>query len=246
MGTWFADLLERRGMEVIRTGRRSDLTPTEMAKRCDVVVVSVPIPVMENVIREVGPLVREGGLLMDLASIKKMPVEAMLRTSRAEVVGAHPLFGPDHASEAGLKVAVCPARGERGLNWLVGILKDAGLRATVLSAEKHDRIMGLIQGVNHFSTLALALAISRCGVEMTDISNLSTRTFGQKVDRIRSMLKQSESLFESILMDNASAGEIIDLYLDGVTKLGRMVREKERESFRGLFESLRELFNREG
>ena len=37
-------------------------------------------------------------LIMDLTSLKKEPVEAMLKYSEAEVIGIHPLFGPRERS----------------------------------------------------------------------------------------------------------------------------------------------------
>ena len=87
MGSWFAGLLGQSGSKVFRVGRRTDLTPAQVAQQCDVVVISVPIADTVRVIQEVGPLVSENGVLMDLTSVKKGPVEAMLRYSRAEIVG---------------------------------------------------------------------------------------------------------------------------------------------------------------
>ena len=58
------------------------------------VVVSVPIEVTVKVIEQVGPLMQKDALLMDLTSLKAEPVAAMLRSSVAEVIGLHPLFGP--------------------------------------------------------------------------------------------------------------------------------------------------------
>ena len=103
MGSWFADLLEQSGATVYRIGRTTDLTPSEAAAKCDVVVISVPIAQTVKIIREIGPLVSKHALLMDLTSIKKEPVQAMLEHSNAQVVGAHPLFGPDSTINNGQK-----------------------------------------------------------------------------------------------------------------------------------------------
>ena len=242
MGSWFAKLLEQSGSKVYRVGRKTDLTPAEAAQQCDVVVISVPIADTDKVIQEIGPLVSEKGVLMDLTSVKKGPVEAMLRYSRAEVVGAHPLFGPEITSNSGLRVVICPGRGERGLGWLKGVLGDAGLRVTVLSPEKHDHIMGLIQGVNHFSTLALASCISRSGLKFEDILNCSTQTFIDRVDRIRSVLEQPAELFGSLLMDNPAACEFNEAYLRSVEELIHIIRRGDKEAFGKLFESLKKVF----
>jgi prephenate dehydrogenase len=213
-----------------------------MVRQCDVVVISVPIAETVRVIREIGPLVSEDGLLMDLASLKKGPVEAMLKYSRAQVVGIHPLFGPEIKSNSGLRVAICPGRGERGLKWITDIFFVEGFKVTVLEPEEHDRMMGLIQGVNHFSTLALALCINRSGFELEDLVNGSTQTFHQRLERIRSTMGQPAELFGSLLMDNPAAREFIEHYLESVEQLIRIIRTKDQKAFGELFESLKRVF----
>jgi prephenate dehydrogenase len=242
MGSWLALLLEGRGLTVLRTGRKTDLTPSEMARQCDVVVISVPIADTVRIIKEIGPLVSEKGLLMDLTSVKKAPVETMLKYSRAEVVGVHPLFGPDSGSSSDLRIAVCPGRGHEGRNWIIDIFRDEGFQVVTLEPEKHDRIMGIVQGVNHFSTLALAHCISRSGIEIDHLVNVSTFTFNQRLGRIRSILEQPGELFGSLLMDNPAAGEFIEQYLESVESLIRITRNGDREAFGELFNSLKDVF----
>jgi prephenate dehydrogenase len=172
----------------------------------------------------------------------------MLKYSRAEVVGAHPLFGPKERLIKGQKMVICPGRGERGLKWLRGILKKAGIRVVVMDPEVHDRIMGLIQGVNHFSALALALCISRSGFSLDDVLRCPTQTFNRRIDRIRAIVGQPSELFESLLMDNPGAEEFIEQYLDAVEGMIEITRECNTEAFRGLFNSLKTFFktNQEG
>ena len=245
MGLWFADLLEKSGSEVFCVGRKTALSPAEAARMCDVVVISVPIVHTVEVIREIGPLISEDGLLMDLTSIKKAPMEAMLRYSSSEVVGAHPLFGPDMDADSKLKAVVCPGRGKRGLKWLVAVLEHASLEVTILSPERHDHIMGLVQGVNHFSTLALASCISRSGLKFEDFLNCSTQTFKQRLDRIRDILKQQAELFSSLLIDNPHSREFMDEYLKAAGELMGIAGKKDKKAFDELFEMLRNFFKNE-
>ena len=243
MGAWLAGLLKRRGLTVLTTGLSTELTPAEMARQCDVVVISVPIADTEQVIRDIGPMIPEEGLFMDLTSIKKGPVEAMLKYSRAQVVGIHPLFGPDIIPEGDLRVAICPGRGKNGLNWITGVLQDEGLKVSLIEAEEHDRIMALIQTVNHFSTLTLAICISDSGFELKDLVNLSTRTFLERLDRIRAIIAQPAELFRSLLMENTAATEFIEKYRESMGQLIRITRDEDREAFNELFEGLKEVFS---
>jgi prephenate dehydrogenase len=242
MGSWFAELMERQGLTVLRSDLGTELTAAAMTVRCDVVVVSVPISETLKVIREIGPLLSENGLLMDLTSVKKAPLEAMLGHSAAQVVGLHPLLGPEAGFNSGGRVVVCRGRGESGLAWITHVLEKSGLTPVYLDAEEHDRMMGLIQGAHHFSTLALALAVSRSGFELSDLSRCATETFRERLDRIRFMMEQPVELFGSLLMDNPAAAEFSERYLEAARRLLEIFRSKDKQAFADLFLSLRETF----
>ena len=243
MGSWFAELMERQGFTVLRSDLGTELTPQEMTVRCDVVVVSVPIAETLKVIREIGPLLPESGLLMDLTSVKKAPLEAMLGHSAAQVVGLHPLLGPEAGFNSGGRVVVCRGRGESGFSWITHVLQKSGLTPVYLDAEEHDRMMGLIQGANHFSTLALALAVNRSGFEVSNLSRCATETFRERLERIKFMMEQPVELFGSLLMDNPAAAEFSEQYLEGARGLLAIVITKDKQAFGDLFAALRETFD---
>jgi len=242
MGSWFAELMERQGFTVLRSDLSTELTPQAMTARCDVVVVSVPIAETLKVIREIGPLLPETGLLMDLTSVKKAPLEAMLEHSAAQVVGLHPLLGPEAGFNSGGRVVVCPGRGESGLSWITQVLQESGLTPVYLDAEEHDRMMGLIQGANHFCTLALALTVSRSGFEVSNLCRCAPETLRERLKRIRFMTEQPVELFGSLIMDNPAAAEFSEQYLELARRLLEICRSKDKQAFAELFASLRETF----
>ncbi|MCU0583871.1 MAG: hypothetical protein MUE57_08545, partial [Syntrophales bacterium] len=53
MGRWFAAFFEKEGHPVRVSGKDTGPRPAEMAAACPVVIVSVPIGVTEEVVREV-------------------------------------------------------------------------------------------------------------------------------------------------------------------------------------------------
>ncbi len=246
MGSWFADISERAGARVLRVGRRTKITPEDVTKNCNVVVVSVPISVTHEMIKRIGPLVSKEALFIDLTSVKRMPMEAMLNYSDAEVVGLHPLFGADVDDSMVKKVAVCHGRGEEGKRWVVQLLKNAGFEPIFMEPEEHDRLMGLIQGVNHFETISLAFRIKASGIGWDDIKRVSTQTFMRKLERIERMFEQSPELFGSLLMDNEHSMEHIGLYLQDMQGLFRVIREKDKKGFEEIFLSIREFLKRGG
>ncbi len=248
MGSWFARLLEDLGLEVMRSSRSTRLRPKEMASMCDVIVISVPITDTGNVIREIAPLVPKEGLLVDLTSIKTLPLSVMLKCSSSQVVGLHPLFGPNHgrgADQGPMSIAVCPGRGEEGLQWTLGILRASGLRPIMLNPLLHDHLMGLIQGAHHFAMLVLATCIMDSNYRLEDILTYSTYVFRQSIDRIGFMLGQPSDLFASLLMDNPFSSQFIESYTRSCEQLANIINTNQRKAFEELFLSLRKYFTKE-
>ena len=92
-------------------------------------------------------------------------MKAMLQHARSRVAGLHPLFGPAPDPDEGpLTVAACKGRGESEFQWIRRLLLGEGYRVKEVDPAAHDRLMAVIQGANHFSTMALALFLSRCGI----------------------------------------------------------------------------------
>ena len=73
------------------------------------VIVSVPIHVTEQVIGKLPPLPKDC-ILVDLASVKNGPLQAMLAAHDGPVLGLHPMFGPDSGSLAKQVVVWCDGR----------------------------------------------------------------------------------------------------------------------------------------
>src|SRR5690606_3273852 len=145
MGCGRARLLGDRGHAVMVADVATGLTPVGAAQLADVVVVSVPIEITEQVIREIGPHVREHALLMDVTSVKEGPLAAMMASTRASVVGTHPMFGPNVHSLQGQRVVLCAGRGEEWHGWLKRAFTARGLAVTDATAEQHDRAMAVVQ-----------------------------------------------------------------------------------------------------
>ena len=246
MGSWFADISEQAGARVLKVGRKTEVTPEDVAKDCNVVVVSVPVSVTLKMIKRIGPLISKDALFMDLTSIKKMPMEAMLRYSEAEVVGLHPLFGMDIEPEAEKKVVLCHGRGEEGRKWVIDLLENAGFDVIFLDPEEHDRLMGIVQGINHFETISLAWRIMNSGMKWSEIEDASTHTFMRKLDRIKRMFAQDPELFGSLMMDNDWSIEYIGSYLQDANRLFSVIKEKDKKGFKKIFLSIEEFLKREG
>lgn len=212
MGRWFANLLQKEGHVVHVWGRKSSLNLNDLAKSCDVIVIAVPISATAEMIRQIGPLVSENKLLMDLTSLKKEPVELMLASTRAEVIGCHPLFGPLLTDVAGQNVVLCPARGSRWLPWLKDVLKKNNMIVLERTPQVHDEMMAIVQVLNHLNTISLGLALADTGIPLDEINKFSTPIFQTKVGIIKKVFTDNPGLYTDIISQNPATEKMLDLY----------------------------------
>ena len=223
IGKWFAAFFAAEGYTVHVTGRSTGMSLPELADRCPVVIVSVPIAATIEVIRRVGLHLPEGSLLMDFTSLKEEPVREMLRATAADVVGCHPLFGPDCPSLAGQNVILCPGRGERWLKLMEGLFTKGGARVTVTTPAQHDRMMSLVQGLTHLETILMGLTIRDAGVEPLALEPFSTPVFRTRQAIVGKVFGASPDLYAGLIAGNGNMPKILEIYEKNLSILKSLI-----------------------
>jgi prephenate dehydrogenase len=234
IGRWFADFFAAEGNKVFVSGKSEGMSLPEIAAVCRIVVVAVPIASTIDVIREVGPLLPEKTLLMDLTSLKEKPVREMLAASKAEVIGCHPLFGPDVPSMNGQNIVLCPARGGSWLGFLQGIFVKNGARITVTAPAEHDRMMSLIQGLTHLETILTGLTLQDSGVEPSELGSFSTPAFRAKQVIAGKVFGPRPGLYAALLSENPNMPAILDIFERNFTLIKRLIRQGDAAGIEAL------------
>lgn len=244
MGAWFRRFLEEQGLKVLISGRNTALKPQEMARRCDIVIISVPISVTGKVICQVGPHMRQDALLTDLTSLKIQPVQTMLRQSKAEVIGMHPLFGPGTQSMEGQNVILCPARGDKWLPWLQGLLVRNGARVLISTPEKHDRMMSVIQGLRYFCSLSMGGTMMSMGIQMAECEKFSTPIYRIFMDVVGRLLSQKPILTTEICLHNPETIKTVRVFREWVDRWARVLEQSDLDGFVILFKEISDYFGK--
>jgi len=195
-----------------------------------------------EVIEKVGPHMRKDSLLMDLTSLKKEPVKAMLESSVSEVIGCHPLFGPKVDSPAGETIVLCPARSIRWISWLTDMLKKGGITVVETTPERHDRMMALVQGLSHFNTIVMGLVLSEAGVAGEELMKFATPAFRGKMEIMARLFCRNPALYADILTMNPESEGLIDAYERTVGMLKNMMRGRDAAGVTGAIERHAPLF----
>jgi chorismate mutase/prephenate dehydrogenase len=242
MGALMVRLFGDLGHQVLVVDVNTELTATAAAEVADVVVVSVPIDATESVIRDVGPRLREDALLMDVTSIKEAPVAAMLASTRASVVGTHPMFGPNVHSLQGQRVVVCRARGDEWADWLKRMLQARGLTVQETSPAHHDRVMSVVQVLTHFQTQVLGLTLARLGTPLDETLRFTSPAYLMELYVTARHFDQSPDLYGPIEMRNPATAHVTTAFGRAASDVAEILGSGDRERFRGLFEEVREFF----
>lgn len=241
LGRLFGDL----GHAVLIADVDTPLTPEEAARSADVIVISVPIGVTEEVIRRLGPHVRAEALLMDVTSIKEPPLRAMMEATAhtgASVVGTHPMFGPGVHSLQGQRVVLCRGRGETWFDWLAKMLSARGLVLTEADPREHDRAMGLVQVLTHFQTQVLGLALSRLGVDLRETLRFTSPAYLMELYVAARHFAQSPRLYGPIEMLNPIRDDVTGAFIAAAQELSGILHRGDQPAFEAMFAEVRRFF----
>jgi prephenate dehydrogenase len=237
MGGFFAPVFERHGHEVKISGRSTVVTGKEIARSCDLVIVSVPIRDTVQVISEVAPLMDEDQVLADFTSVKEGPVQAML-ASRSHVLGMHPMFGPSVPSLRDQTIIITPARCDaRKVQWIQDLFREEGATVTTTTPEEHDRMMAVVQGLVHFVTLMVAETIRSAGIDPLSTLPFTSPVYRLEMGIVGRLLSQDPSLYADIMMENRHVWDVIMTGKDAWSRLAACVHEKDSAGFEALFRS---------
>ena len=194
------------GAEVKRLGARVADSLADIAA-LDTVVLAVPVQRLGEVLATLAPRLGPRSLVVDTCSVKVGPLSRMLETlpEHVDVVGTHPMFGPQSGSTgvAGLKVVLCEGRGGRE-----GCVRDYleqrhSLEVIERRPEEHDHEMAYIQGLTHW----MAKALREISLPDLELSTVAYRHM-MKIEEI--LREDSDELFRTIAGENPFAQEARD------------------------------------
>lgn len=210
MGAMLMERLTLAGL--VAQGVDQPLTHEALARVCstaDAVIVCVPAAVFAEVCARVVPHLAANAILVDIASVKVLPLLSMEKLYSGPVVGSHPLFGPHPKPE---DHAVCVTPGQRAseddiaaVELLFHTLGCSTFRST---AEEHDRAMAAIQGLNFITSVAYFAMLS----SQKNLTPFLTPSLQRRTEAARSMLTSDAELFTGIFATNPLSQDVVREY----------------------------------
>ncbi|CCP02194.1 chorismate mutase-T and prephenate dehydrogenase [Erwinia amylovora Ea644] len=211
MGRLFEKMLTLSGYQVKILDKEDWVNAESLLANAGMVIVSVPIHLTEKVISELPPLARDC-ILVDLASVKHKPLQAMLAAHSGPVLGLHPMFGPDSGSLAKQLVVWCEGRQPEAWQWFLEQIQVWGARLHRIGAEEHDQNMAFIQALRHFATFAYGLHLAEENVQLEQLLALSSPIYRLELAMVGRLFAQDPQLYADIIMSSENNLALIKRY----------------------------------
>jgi prephenate dehydrogenase len=181
MGGSLAGALRDRCRAVIGVARRTETIEMAQARglvqrgttdlasgvrQADVVVLATPVRVILRLLDEIGLLLPDGCLLMDLGSTKAQIVDGMAALpDHVQPLGGHPMCGKEVSGIVAADPALyrgctfvltpLPRTSEVGLALGRALVEAVGARPLVLAPGRHDRLVATVSHVPYLLACAL-------------------------------------------------------------------------------------------
>jgi prephenate dehydrogenase len=220
------------------------LSPQALLARAQVLVFSAPIRQTPAVIGEYVRLAEgreRGQLWLDVTSVKRAPVAAML-ASQAEVAGLHPMTAPPKSPTLkGRVLVVCEARLSHWQAWLQQACVALEAECVRSTPDHHDRVMALVQAMVHASHLAQAGVLRAHAPTLGPLQALlpyRSASFELDTAIIARILALNPAIYEDIQFGNPYVGEVLDGLIAQLSRLRDHVRggdDAARGAFRAEF-----------
>jgi len=246
MGRWFTRFFLEEGDSVAVSSRSEGkllklreefgveiASNVDAVKEADRVLICVPIENFEEVVKEIHSHVRPDQVVMDICSVKEMPVKVMHEYIRAGVtLGTHPVFGPGVKSIKGQNFILTPtvkkeeAFAENFKSWL----EKRGANVFIMSPRKHDELMSVVLGLPHFLGLVFCDALLDYSnfLEMEKVGGASYRMLLTLAEAVAS---EETEFYASLQMMLPEVEKVEGLFLEKCREWLEVVRRRDRLAF---------------
>ena len=244
MGSLYHRIAKQTGHNVFGIDKHNWFELEELAPKLDLVIVSVPINVTEDVIQRIASKLKKHTILADFTSNKTKPIRAMKEHHEGPVLGLHPMHGPDVQNLSKQLMVACPVREPEASQWVIDQTKLWGMRVVEADAEKHDHIMHMVQGLRHFVALLHGSFMKTYDLKPGDILDYSSPIYRAELMMTGRIFAQSAELYADIVFADEDRRELLLKFIEHNDKLAEMVKNDDKEGFIKEFEAVTDFFGK--
>jgi len=263
MGGSLAGALRGQCRAVVGVARRAETIETALAlglidrgatdltsgvRQADVVVLATPVRVILRQLAEIGPLLPEGCLLMDLGSTKAQIVAEMARLpEHVQPLGGHPMCGKEVAGLEAADPALYRGRtfiltplertSEAALGLGRALAQAVGACPLVLGPERQDHLVGVVSHLPYL--LACALVATVDALTSADPAAWEV-VAGSFRDASRVAASDVTMMLDILLTNREQVLKALDVYQTQLHDLVQLVEGGDEDEMRTILSTIRE------
>jgi len=247
MGRWFTKFFLGEGDSVVvssRTRSKAEAlrdefgvevagSNVEAVDGADWVLVCVSLDGLEAVLKEIGSRIRSGQVVMDIGSIKEIPVNLLHKyVKKGVTLGIHPVFGPGAKSLEGQNFVLTPVNEEerRFAAEFKGWLEERDAKVTVTSPRRHDELMSLVLGFPHFVGLVAGDALMN-NSDFVEAKQVGGASYKLLLTLAGAVAAEEPVFYSNLHMSLPEMEQIEGLFLEKVEEWLNLVKRKDCGGF---------------
>lgn len=242
MGRFFSTWLRQSDYEVRILDRDDWPQVRSLATSVDLCLLAVPIETTPSVALQIGPHLPSACVLADITSLKRKPLEAMLRGHAGPVVGLHPLFGPATVTMDKQIVVFSPGRAMDKCQWFLDQLTLWGNVLVETPPAEHDEIMGIVQALRHFATFTFGQFLRSRGVPILRTLELSSPIYRLELAMVGRLFAQDPQLYAEIVFATPERQTLLKDYIQSLQQNLALVERGDKAEFVARFRQIAEWF----
>jgi prephenate dehydrogenase len=255
MGRWFTRFFTDEGFSVVVSSRTKQKllelkdefnvkiteSNADAIKGADWILVCVSLDAVGQVLEEIGPHVKSGQVVMDISSIKEIPVQLLHKHVKDGLtLGTHPVFGPGAKSASGQNFVLTPVTdqekqfAEQFKTWL----EERGGKVTITTPRKHDELMSLVLGFPHFVSLVAGDALVDCP-DFVDAKKVGGASYKMLLTLAEAVSLEEPVFYSNLHMSLPEMEKIEGLFLSKVEEWLKLVKTKNCQGFSSKMEQVK-------
>jgi chorismate mutase / prephenate dehydrogenase len=211
---------------------RDDWDKVEMLTTgIDLCLLAVPIDITPAVAERIAPYLPRECVLADITSLKRAPMESMLRCYSGPVVGLHPLFGPSTKTMDRQIIVVNQGREPQKCLWLLEQLTVWGNVLVHTSPDEHDEVMGIVQALRHFATFTFGQFLHARKVPVLRTLELSSPIYRLELVMVGRLFAQDPSLYAEIIFATPERLALLKEFVQSLSQNLDLLQRVDKQEF---------------
>lgn len=252
LGSWMVHFLRNAGLEVDFTSKDgyADYDSNEqLAKAVDVIILAVPISAMEEVLTEIFPHLHHKTLI-DICSVKEFLIERFHSLTKefpgvnVNYYSIHPMFSEKLLKLEGQVLLENFHFGQEQAFWgdFKLLFQEQQARWLTIEFRKHDQLMGIIQGLNHFNLFTSAKALSQLGHSLEEVKSIASPSYHIFLIFLTRYVMQNPRLYAEIQFFNRYTTEVLKAFKNEVEHLMQVLESKDLPAFENYVKEMQPFF----